>query len=117
MFIVGHVITMMLKCIRIINLKQYNNHTNPLFVDNKLLKLKDIIEMNYVELMFNIINNKLPPDLSILICFNILIPYNTRNVSNQGLHIPSINTTTTFGNKSLRYNTLLKTNLEISNSV
>ena len=48
--------------------------------------------------------------------------YNTRNVSNQGLYIPSINTTA-FGNISLRYNTpvvwnkLLKTNPEISNSV
>ena len=45
--------------------------------------------------------------------------YNTRNVSNQGLYIPSINTSA-FGNKSLRYNTpvvwnkLLKTNPEIS---
>ena len=32
------------KCIHIINLKIYNDHTSPLFVDNKLLKLNDIIE-------------------------------------------------------------------------
>ena len=37
------------KCIRIINLKIYNDHTNPLFVDNKLLKLNDIIETSYVK--------------------------------------------------------------------
>ena len=73
--------------------------------------------------MFNFINNKLPPDLSNMFQYSFTVHnYNTRNVSNQGLYIPSINTTA-FGNKSLRYNTpvvwnkLLKTNPEISNSV
>ena len=73
--------------------------------------------------MFNFINNKLPPDLSNMFQYSFTVHnYNTRNMSNQGLYIPSINTTA-FGNKSLRYNTpvvwnkLLKTNPEISNSV
>ena len=87
------------------------------------MKLNDIIETSYVKLMFNFINNKLPPDLSNMFQYSFTVHnYNTRNVSNQGLYIPSINTTA-FGNKSLRYNThvvwnkLLKTNPEISNSV
>ena len=74
-------------------------------------------------LMFNFINNKLPSDLSNMFQYSFTVHnYNTRNVSNQGLYIPSINTTA-FGIKSLRYNTpvvwnkLLKTNPEISNSV
>ena len=103
-------------------LKKYD-HTNPLFVNNKLLKLNDIIESSYVKVMFNIINNKLPPDLSNMFQYSFTVHnYNTRNVSNQGEYIPSINTTA-FGIKSLRYNTpvvwnkLLKTNPEISNSV
>ena len=73
--------------------------------------------------MFNFINNKLPLDLSNMFQYSFTVyNYNTRNVSNQDLYIPSINTTA-FGNKSLRYNTpvvwnkLLKTNPEISNSV
>ena len=61
--------------------------------------------------MFNFINNKLPPDLSNMFQYSFTVHnYNTRNVSNQGLYIPSINNTA-FGNK------LLKTNPEISNSV
>ena len=71
--------------------------------------------------MFNFINNKLPPDLSNMFQYSFTVHnYNTRNVSNQGLYIPSINTTA-FGIKSLQYNTpvvwnkLLKTNPEISN--
>ena len=70
--------------------------------------------------MFNFINNKLPPALSNMFQYSFTVHnYNTRNVSNQGLYIPSIYTTA-FGNKSLRYNTpvvwnkLLKTNPEIS---
>ena len=73
--------------------------------------------------MSNFINNKLPPDLSNMFQYSFTVHnYNTRNVSNQGLYIPLINTTA-FGNKSLRYNTpvvwnkLLKTNPAISNSV
>ena len=47
------------------------------------------------------INNKLPPDLSNMFQYSYTLHnYNTRNVSNQGFYIPSINTTT-FGNKSL----------------
>ena len=82
-----------------------------------------IIETSYVKLMFNFINNKLPPDLSNMFQYSFTVHnYNTRNVSNQGLYIPSINTAA-FGNKSLRYNTpvvwnkLIKTNPKISNSV
>ena len=71
------------KCIRIIYLKKYNDHTNPFFVDNKLLKLNDIIETSYVKLMFNFINNKLPPDLSNMFQYSFTVHnYNTRNVSN-----------------------------------
>ena len=71
---------------------------------HKLLKLNDIVETN-VKLMFNFINNTLPPDLSNMFQYSFTVHnYNTRNVSNQGLYIPSINTTA-FGNKLLRYNT------------
>ena len=76
------------KCI-CINFKKYNEHTSPLFVDNKLLKLNDIIETSYVKLMFNFINNKLPPDLCNMFQYSFTVHnYNTRNVSNQGLYIP-----------------------------
>ena len=73
--------------------------------------------------MFNFITNKLPPDVSSMFQYPYTLHnYNTKNVSNQGFYIPTINTTT-FGNKSLRYNNpfiwtnLFKTNPEISNSI
>ena len=103
------------KCIRIITFSNYDCHTNALFIDNNLLKLNDVIESSYINLC------------PILLLINYQYSYskhshNTRNSFNHGFFIPSINTTS-FGNKSLRYNTpvvwnkLLKINPEISNSV
>ena len=53
-----------------INLKKHNDHTNPLFVDKKLLKLKGIIEMSY-ELWNNLL--KTDPEISNSVSINSLI--------------------------------------------
>ena len=51
------------KCIRVINFSHFNDHTNLLFVDNNLLKFKDIINLCLLVLVNQFNNNKLPIDL------------------------------------------------------
>ena len=109
------------KCIRIINFADFNSHTNELYDKNQLLKLDDIIKIEQLKLVFNFKDKKLPKDLLNLFQLNSEIhSHITRNVKNEGIHIPQINTST-YGNKSIRFsapvlwNTLLKTNNEINN--
>ena len=91
------------KCIRIINFAEINSHTNPLFIENHLIKFEDIIESTYLKLIFDFKNRNLPADLYSLFEFSDNIHrYNTRISSYKGIFIPPIRTTN-FGNKSLRY--------------
>ena len=60
-------------------------HTNMLFYDNQILKLKDIIRIEQLELAFRFKNNDLPVDLLPLFQPNIN-SYNTRNMEKGGLN-------------------------------
>ena len=51
------------KCIRIINFLPFNNHTNNLFIDNKILKFEDIIKVQVMKLVYDFKNNNLPYNL------------------------------------------------------
>ena len=51
------------KCIRIMTFSDFNSHTNPLFIDLKLLKVRDIIKTQQLKLVYNFYNNSLPTDL------------------------------------------------------
>ena len=90
------------KCLRIMNFSEFNSHTNPLFIQNRLLKLDDIIESSHLQLIFEFTNKNLHEDLCNL--FNFTVDVHTHNtcVMHKGLFIPSINTSN-FGNKSLRF--------------
>ena len=91
------------KCLRIINFAPFNSHTNDLFINNKLLKLDDIIKTEKLKVVFDFINNNLPDELMNLFLFNSDINlHSTRNVIKKGLFLPTINTVT-YGNKSLRF--------------
>ena len=75
--------------------------------------------MEQLKLIFEFKLKTLPIDLLKLFILNSEVNnYNTRNVSNEGLFIPRIHTTS-FGNKSLRYsapllwNNFLKVNPKI----
>ena len=48
------------KYIRIIGLKKYNAHTEPLFKSFKLLKIADIFKLQQLKFYFSLINNKQP---------------------------------------------------------
>ena len=45
------------------NFSDFSNHTNPLFVDNKHLKLLDVIESAQLQLVLDFKNHNLPDDL------------------------------------------------------
>ena len=62
------------KCIRILNSVSYNGHTNPLFVENKIVKFPDIITKNLmislvIIFVHQLINNILPHDLNCLFTY------------------------------------------------
>ena len=91
------------KCIRIINFATYYSHTNPLFIEDKILKLPDIIKISQIKLIFDYKNNLLPQDL--LTLFKLtgdVHTHQTRMLTGEKLFIPEINTTK-YGNHSLRY--------------
>ena len=107
------------KCLRIISFSPFNSHTNNLFIENKILKLDDIIKSQLMKIVFDFKNQNLPEDLSKLFTLNSEINnYCTRNVSNKGLYIPKISTTS-FGTNSLKYSapTIWNSFLKIDNSI
>ena len=109
------------KCIRIINHAPFNSHTNELFIKNELVKLEDIIKIEQLKLVFDFKNKNLPNDLQNLFQYNNEIhTHVTRNVKNEGLYVPQINTSS-YGINSIRYcapviwNTSVKYNNEVNN--
>ena len=90
------------KCLRIMNFSVFNSHTNPLFIQNRLLKLDDIIESSRLQLIFEFTNKNLSEDLCNLFNFTVDVHTHNTRVMHKGLFIPSINTSN-FGNKSLRF--------------
>ena len=65
------------KIIRLISQKRRNTHTNPLFIDLKLLKFDEICKMNLILFVFKSINNFIPSPITFE--FRIHGPYNIRN--------------------------------------
>ena len=107
------------KCLRIISFSPFNSHTNNLFIENKILKLDDIIKFQLMKIVFDFKKQNLPEDLSKLFTLNSEINnYCTRNVSNKGLYIPKISTKS-FGTNSLKYSapTIWNSFLKIDNSI
>ena len=109
------------KCIRIMNHAPFNSHTNELFIKNELIKLEDIIKIEQLKLVFDFKIKKLPIDLKNLFQLNSEIhTHLTRNVINEGIYVPQINTSS-YGNNSIRYsapviwNALIKNSNEINN--
>ena len=48
----------------------FNSHTNHLFIDLKLLKVRDIIKSQQLKLVYDFYNNVLPTDLQNLFIFS-----------------------------------------------
>ena len=57
------------KCTRIMTFSDFNSHTDPLFIDLKLVKFRDVIKMQHLQLTFQFCNKMVPRDLNIF--FNL----------------------------------------------
>ena len=91
------------KCVRLMIFSQYNSHTPPLFIKDKLITFLDIITSNKLKLAFDSKSNTLPEDLCILFHLNsTLHSYTTRSVTKEGFFVPGIQSTS-YGIKTLKY--------------
>ena len=75
------------KSIRIINFANFNQRTNPLFLDDRIIKFPDVIKLNQLMLVQQFNNKTLPGELENLM-EHIANIHNhcTRSSSNSGLH-------------------------------
>ena len=79
------------KCLRIMNFPGFWDHTNDLFITNKIIKFSDIIITNQIKLIHQYNKKALPTDLHNLFIHGINTHnYNTRISSNHRLHIPQV---------------------------
>jgi hypothetical protein len=111
------------KSIRIMTFSDFNSHTNPLFINLKLLKVRDIIKSQQLKLVFEFHKNTLPTDLLNMFELNSdFHNYETISSFKHFLHIPKI-CTVTYGNKSIKYhcpilwNSIVKKYIAIDNKV
>ena len=110
------------KCLRIMTFSDFNCHTNPLFISLKLLKIRDIIKIHQLKLVYSFYFNMLPFELKNLFKF-VRNMHNrvTRSATNNLLHIPRVYTTT-YGIKSIKFagpilwNSTVKNGIAIDNN-
>ena len=93
------------KCLRIMTFSDINSHSNPLFLNLGLLKVRDIIKLQQLTLVYDYFGGSIPQDLQNLFSTNTDIDITNLRLrsANKGLlHIPAIKTVT-YGNKSIKY--------------
>ena len=67
------------KAVRIVGKTKYNAHTDPIFANLKLLKLKDVIELENIKYMYQVTHRCLPVPLLNTFSVNADVhQYNTR---------------------------------------
>ena len=90
------------KCLRIITFSDFNSHTNPLFKNLKLLKVKDLIKLHQLKLVSEFYEQIIPTDLftfsSDMHTTNLVLKSARKNL----LYIPAIKTTT-YGYRSMKF--------------
>ena len=93
------------KCVRIMSFAAYNSHSNEIFIDLGLVKVRDLISMNQLKLVYDFHNNHLPSDLMSLFVLSSDVHTQSRDLNstiNRLLHIPAVKTTT-YGLVSIKY--------------
>ena len=83
----------------------FNSHSNQIFIDLQLLKVRDLIAMSQLKLVYDFLNNRLPLDLMSLfrLCSDVHTTSRRLNSTvNRLIYIPNFKTIT-YGKDSLRY--------------
>ena len=93
------------KCSRILTFAPYNFNVDQTFIDLKLLKVREIIKIHQLKVVYDFHDKVLPDDLMGLFRLSTNV-HSTNQILNSALnnliHIPRINTVT-YGNHSIRY--------------
>ena len=97
--------TIQRKCVRILTFAPYNSHTNQAFIDLGLLKVKEVIKLQQLKLVYDFHNNQLPDDLMGL--FKLVSEVHStnqllRSAANTLIYIPAIKTKS-YGHQSIRF--------------
>ena len=87
------------KCMRIITFSDFQCHAHPFFLNLKVLKVREIIQMQQMLLMYGFLQNSLPADLKKLFRLNDNVH---SHVTRQTFHVPSIRTSS-YGKNSIRF--------------
>ena len=82
----------------------FNSHTNDIFKDLKILKVRDVIKMQQLKVSYDFFNNSLPTDLMTLFTrsSDVHPNFDLNSSINNLLYIPRVNTTT-YGIKCIKY--------------
>ena len=93
------------KCIRIMTFAPYHSNVDQAFLDFKLLKVREVIKMHQLKIVYDFHDKRLPDNLMDLFKLSTNI-HTTNQILNSALnnliHIPKINTVT-YGSNSIRY--------------
>ena len=93
------------KCIRVLAFAPFNSHTNHLFSDLKILKIRDIIECQQLRVSYDYSTNRLPRDLMDLFSFRNEVQSTNlvlKSASDNLFYLPRTKSKT-YGNKSIKY--------------
>ena len=93
------------KCVRIMTFAPYNSNTDQSFIDLGLLKVRDVIKINQLKVVYDFYDKKLPDDLMTLFVLSSNVHTTNlvlRSVLHNLIHIPGF-TTVTYGRNSIKY--------------
>ena len=82
----------------------FTAHSNPLFIKLKLLKVRDVVKLSQLRLVYDFVAGQLPVDLMTLfrLSSDVHPGHALTSSANSLIHIPTINTKT-YGNQSVKY--------------
>ena len=109
------------KSVCIMTFSDFHCHTNPIFLELKLLKVREIIKSQQLKLSYEFYKNQLPTIQNLFQLVKDIHTYETKSATRHLLHIPQIHTTS-YG-KSLKYhcptlwNTTIKNNIAVNKNV
>ena len=93
------------KCVRIMSFAPFNSSTNQIFIDLGLVKVRELISLSQLKIVYDFTQNSLPSDLMNLFNFSSDVhtaPRELNSSVNKLIYIPRVNTTT-YGINSISY--------------
>ena len=93
------------KCVRIMTFAPFNSNTDQSFIDLGLLKVREVIKLNQLKVVYDFYDKKLPDDLMSLFILSSNV-HSTNQALNSAInnliHIPSFGTVT-YGKNSIKF--------------